>query len=304
MINRFIIIYLCVLSGLFVANTAVSTISDSLLSDTDINMAHEYYKKPYSRDPNDFQVRNVGTNTYKIFRPNHGLAHAMRKSALAVDTLKVMKDVMGNNLGAWIRNNFKNPNFAEQLAFAMLMLRTGRSSESKDVNQYKEDCYKSAEIFAQEAAKSRWFPNPQDIENFKFAMEMIGDISKCYNIEGAKYIYTQARGCTPERLNIYNFLYAVHHLDLRRLFHFDRERILSSIAAYLGFYDSDNKANTKAPEVQKLWQRSGQYLKLTGDRDVDGTPPFNRDYQDIFFVLSSDPIELHKQVEALMKTPF
>lgn len=301
--NKFFII--CLIAG----NTVFSAIPDSLLSDKDIIMADEYYKKPYSRDPNDFKTRNVGATSYTVFRPNHGLAHAMRKSALAIDTLKVMKDAMHNNLGAWIRHNLspnttKNPNFAQQLAFAMLMLRTGRSSESKDVDQYKEDCYKSAEIFAQEAAKSPWFPNPQDIENFKFAMQMIGDISKCFDFDGKKYSYTESRGCTPERLNIYNFLYAVHHLDLRRLFHFDKERILSSIASYLGFYNADNKANTQAPEVQKLWQRAGEYLKLTGDRDIDGKPPFNTDYQDIFFILSSNPQELHKQVQALMKTPF
>ncbi len=285
-----------------------------LLSNYIFSLADRYYKKPYINDPTDYVRRLINGQSIQVNRPNHAFAHGARKSALALDAIQVLTTA-GAESSNWIAyfNNPWSPQynqyFVQQLSFGALMMRTGRSTERNDAKIYTEDTARSAKYFKQEAPKTGLFPNNKDIDDFTFALETVGDKGKCFDTKPHPMIlgqtideHTIARGCSFDRLYVYRFLYGVHHLDLRRVAGFDKNRIVGQVAAYFTLYSNDPLND---PLIKKLWGRSGKYLKITGDHDIEdnSSPPF-RVYGDIFYKLSNDIKSMRETVEAQQKIPF
>ncbi len=262
---------------------------DNYFSQDIIDMANEYYKTPYPYKSQLHSVsRKIGNTNYTVQRPNHALLHAMRKASFsyfAIEALRGSKYYVANWIDFFSNPKSKsyNPNFEDQLAFAMLMLRTGRTSESN--TRYKEDAYLSAEYFAKEAPKTGFFPNQKDIDDFVFAMQTIGDTSKCFDTNSKnESIYTQSRGCSYDRLYVYNWLYGIHHVDLRRMVGYNKDQILGTISNYLTVTDPINE------EIKALWNYAGVLLQATGDTDLELKGSKWGVYGNDFFILSNNPV--------------
>lgn len=295
------------IAGLEPLSLPIDTLSlspnEGLLSDDMANTANTYYSKPYRDAPHDFVQATIDQKAYRIFRPNHGLLHGLRKAALAINAATILS-TSDSSLAPWIhaatdpRMKSYNQNFLQQLSFGLLMLRTGRESEKND--KYREYSYRSAENFAREAPKTGLFPRPKDVEDFIFAIQTVGDVAKCFDEVNGHYIYTKAHGCTSDRLNLYSFMYGVHHLDLRRMVGFSKNDIFTTTAQLFGLY-KDGQPNINAEAIKKLWQLSGEYLRVTGDRDMDGMPPTHRLYKKPFYLLSNNPALARKRVEEVLK---
>jgi hypothetical protein len=85
--------------------------------------------------------------------------------------------------------------------------------------------------------------------------------------------------------NVSKILKVAHFLDLRRIPRFDQQRIRKEIGDILGICRWSGL-------IDVLWNQSGIYLQITGDRDMcDGDS--GRDWKDRFFTLQQNPTLLY-----------
>lgn len=234
------------------------------------NIAKPYYLKAYEDDPYDVETRTIKGVKYKVNRPDHALAHALRKFALSLDLLSLVRSGdKTNQLYNVVQALSKDiKNFDQLMGLAAALLRAGRQSEDLNNIHYKEYCYNSAAIFKQEAYKLSNFNKP-DIEDVVLAMQAIGDDS--LTLSG-------------KQTWLKNLLYAIHHLDLLRIPSFgggkklDVNMLRKSVATFLS--SNDNKL------IDGLFALSAKYLDVTGDRNI----PANRyDRLDQFFLQANEP---------------
>ena len=250
------------------------TTTDSWLLEA-VKLSAPYYLKAYEDTPYDLESRRIDNKLIKIYRPDHALAHALRKAALMRDLLALLrknqKPEYSFKAVSKLSKDIKN--FDKLIELAILLLRAGRQSEDLDNEHYKDYSYRSAAIFGKEAKKYPELFRAADIADFVQALKDIGDPE----IEAE---------LTAKQKWIYNLLYAVHHLDLLRIPTFgggkklNIEFLKGSIASFLETQKND-------PIIAKLLELSGKYLNATGDRNV---PKGILSRGDQFFIQGNNPM--------------
>ncbi|MES2198667.1 MAG: SidE phosphodiesterase domain-containing protein [Chlamydiota bacterium] len=253
-----------------------------------------YFLTPYEDCSYSRKTRVIDGKSYVVERFNHGLAHGLRQGVLAKDIfdllLRLKKENRLRNLCenepilAWAEKKAEeDPNFMQKLELVSSFQRSGRQSEvssSDNISLYKKYERQDSINFTKVAKESGIFVNEEEIRTFAESMLMLnpGTLDPFKN-EDLKYIKC--------------ILQSAHTFDLRRVGGFDVDRIKKTGIAQLftgGGFWSFQEEYAKVREA--LWDRSGKYLQVTGDRDLET----RRDLQDAFFLQT--PTEI---VEAIYR---
>lgn len=272
---------------------------------TDVN---KYFKKPYKDGPKTLKMEYKGT-TYVVNRPNHALAHGLRQGFLAVDIVSgIAKTALafasddGKKLKKWVdRKIVKDPKFKQKIEFAAAFQRTGRQSEASstaDPQKYNEYERADAKNFAREVKKhigpGKLFNDKKEAQVYKEAILWSTAAEGKINPQKSESLYCLRK-----------IFHAAHDLDLRRMRKFDLKRVKCSAVEELFGNGTVNQANwTVNPAfknekkfINELWKRSGEYLKATGDRDVET----QRNYQGKFCKLAYNPKAMVKVLHEAKK---
>lgn len=209
--------------------------------------------------------RTINGKHYIVHRYNHGLAHSLRQGALAKDIFEIlisMKERFAKldspeleELATWASQ--KDHAFFYKMEFASSFQRSGRQSEANsfvDIEKYKRYERQDALNFRQAAIASKLFKNSEEIKIFEEAIlwSNKGELNED-SIQDLKYLR--------------RILHSAHTFDLRRIPKFDPLRICQDgMVQLLG--KSVNKTQHCRFLEQRIWNRSGQYLEATGDRDL------------------------------------
>ena len=173
--------------------------------------------------------------------------------------------------------------FLAKLEMAASFQRSGRQKEcssSSDPDLYKKYELQDTINFKQAAAASKIFKTEAEIELFKEAIFW----SNPGTLDETKH---------PDAKYLRCILHAAHTLDLRRIPAFNEARIKKDCLDQL----FDLKATSLRSDLSKkltdlLWERSGQYLQATGDRDLVS----GRWLQDAFFIQTRNPIQMVQSI--------
>lgn len=245
--------------------------------------AAKYFLRPYT-DSNYLSTinRTINGTKYIVYRPNHGLAHSLRQGFLARDIITLILRDENHPLKAWLQDKLSKDNkFAQKVAILSSFQRSGRRSEISSSE--------NPELYAGYERSDRL--------NFIKSFSNLKGV-KCEDIEEIiKWSYaliwdSEIIKKDVEGKNISMILKAAHMLDLRRITYFDKDRILSSVAEFL----------MVAPTsyiIIKLWNQSGKYLYVSGDRDMEGN---RNEWSDRFFILQNDPATLYFRLRKCMLT--
>jgi hypothetical protein len=225
--------------------------------------AAPYFNRPYQdSDHLSMAVRCINNNKYLIYRPNHGLAHSARQGFLALEVANILLRNPKLRLHNWICNRIKNDEkFLTKLYILSSFQRSGRQSEiSSSGDPLLYASYQESDV--------RNFQESVDLEYF------------CCKNEIAKW--SQALrwgdgGCLGD------IIQSAHLLDLRRITKFDPIRIKNNISDILHI-------DVNSKEMNILWQRSGQYLAISGDRDLVSKKDF---WSNRFYTLQQNPEKLY-----------
>ena len=251
----------------------------------------KYFQRPYSDDEYlSESTKIVGDRKYKIYRPNHGVAHSLRQGMLARDLLHAITHFPS------VSHSTFDDKFCIKVAILASFQRSGRQSEISNTG--------NPELYLKY--------QQQDIRNF---IEAVDEDYFC--CENEKYRWSQALlwDLPPTEDELVIFLNKVikvaHLLDLRRIPRFDEDRIRAEISRLL---DVDPYSDL----INIMWKQSGVYLYVSGDRDLvkQYTPredplPFNlwnlnplmqqlpnleakTWWSDRFYTLQQDPVYLYK----------
>lgn len=229
-----------------------------------------HFNKPYAEalPSSPYYALHDKASGKTVYRPNHSLAHGLRQAYLAVDIGIAFKHIEGKSLNAagqalaeWVKEQAKaDPLLFQKIEFANAFQRTGRQSEaSRDTAPEKFERYLEAdkqnlqEAAAEHIGPGKLFKDQAELDLYKTAI--------------ATKFESLAQAPSKDLFYLSKLLYTSHLLDLRRLPHFDKKRILEQIALQLFETKTPNAAEKKL--IDKLWQRSGDYLAATGDRDMD-----------------------------------
>jgi hypothetical protein len=226
--------------------------------------------------------RCIGTTVYVVERYNHGLAHSLRQGALAKDifTALLNSSTFGNpeadSLIAWAAQKQKeDPQILEKIEMASSFQRSGRQSEissAVDLAKYKQFELQDSVNFTKAARMTDLFQNPEEIQVF------------------AEAILWSNPGILPDAGDLKylrRILHAAHTLDLRRIPVWSAARMKADAAEQL-FGISTNTASMEQL-IEALWDRSGQYLAATGDRDCVLQ---KKHLSDRFFIQTADPQQM------------
>lgn len=270
-------------------------------------IANEFFNKPYKHDilfwknhsPNTI-TRNINGKTYKVFRKNHGLAHSIRQGFLAIDIITTIEERTktktffneeSKKFREWITKKIHQDSlFKKKVMFATVFQRSGRESEVNSISHPL--LYNSYER--------------NDAKNFyKTAIKYVGK-NNLFNSLNELNVYKEAilwstknEGKLDENINedlkyIRKILHTAHILDLRRITSFSISTIKLDVAKELfggDIIDTKIKSQYAVEKaiIEFLWQCSGNYLKITGDRDGEKGKNF---FSNEFFILSNNPIRL------------
>jgi len=250
-----------------------------------------YFLAPYKMgDSWDRAVRWIRGVQYKVERYNHGLAHGMRQGALAKDIFYLLTHAhsgfqgRGEGVFEWAKKANADPYFVKKLELASSFQRSGREMEGG--SSAIPDLYKKFEL--------------QDTVNFKDAAFESGLFSSDAEIQVfEEAILWSNKGILNEESNddlkyIRRILHAAHTLDLRRMLSFDAQRIKKDACDQLFGNGNDIRCRKI---IESLWNRSGEYLKATGDRDLVS----RRGLQNTFFLQSRDPILMVNAIDRIGK---
>jgi hypothetical protein len=156
----------------------------------------------------------------------------------------------------------EDPLFLQKIEFIAAFLRSGRLSEATQENETEKEQFKTyivreANLFEHEARKVETMPgvrlfNDSEIDEYK--KTLLGTI------------------LTPGSDGFYlsHILKAAHLLDLRRLPDCRINEVKAGVSQQL--FGAQKKPDAKLTKekqiIEWLWDRSGEYLEATGDRDV------------------------------------
>ncbi|ABN63987.1 SidE phosphodiesterase domain-containing protein [Shewanella baltica] len=226
--------------------------------------------------------RYINGRKLNVYRPKHALAHGVRQGALSKDIVELISDKKyDGEMADWARGKLNNDcNFLKKIEFMSCFMRTGRKSEAATESRfYSSFLRRDANNFEKAARKTNLF-SENEIITFKMALQPTQDGEINYDAKKLKLITKTA-----------------HRLDLRRLPHFDKERVQLLVASSL-YGKEINHFNemtaTQLNGLNELWSKSGSYLQATGDRDLDIKGRNN--FQNEFFTQAKNPIELVKAV--------
>jgi hypothetical protein len=166
-----------------------------------------------------------------VFRPNHGLCHGIRQGLLALRLVDILTLNATPNSAIHELNNSSNFRFNIQCAASFQ--RTGRESEigkSQDPKLYST--YESSSV--------------------NDCMEFLG------NEEYSEAIRRESNTI------IAKIIHCAHLLDLRRIPHFDKNRIKDN---FLKKLFGGEETRMRLDIFNELWDYSGRLLKACGDRD-------------------------------------
>ncbi len=231
----------------------------------------------------DRAIKPIQGVWYEVERFNHGLAHGLRQGALAKDIFDYLVQMPDEGaLFKWVRTKSADPHFLKKLEMASSFQRSGREQEggsSVIPALYKKYELQDAVNFRKAALESGIFSSASEIQVFEEAIlwSNKGTLDENAN-EDLKYL----RG----------ILHTAHTLDLRRIITFDAERIKNDAFDQLFGAGSDPRYRKI---IESLWNRSGEYIQATGDRDL----VHQRGLQDTFFLQSSDPIQMVDAIDRI-----
>jgi len=243
-----------------------------------LNLISPYFNKPYRDNPADGHVeRIIGEHKYVVHRMNHGVIHGIRQGLLSLDIINILSGSSVNDqLTVWIDKKLTyDPKFKYKVMFAAVFQRSGRESEIDSLHHPK--IYKQYEN--------------ADVKNFQEnAKKYIGSLFKNNDeilLYGNAIRWPRTSDDTNEKNNsdllfLRKILHASHLLDLRRIPHFDSVRIKKETNEKL-FDNSTNQDFMKIIDI--LFDYSGMYLTITGDRDMIGN---RMELHDNFFILSNN----------------
>jgi hypothetical protein len=255
-----------------------------------MSMVKPYFLSAYSNGTaRDKKTRIIHGTVYSVERANHGLAHGLRQGALAKDLFKLLISYPINDTSGiveWaLRKQRQDPRWIQKIERAACFQRSGRQSECNSANNlelYKKYEKQDTINFRKHARLDPLFTNESEQSVFAEAIlwSNPGSLDENEN-EDLKYLR--------------RILHAAHTLDLRRILLFDGERIQK---------DAMNQLFGEALPLQCatfqriLWDRSGEYLRATGDRDlVNG-----RYFQDPFFLQTKNPLKMVDAIHRISQT--
>jgi len=230
--------------------------------------AIRYFQRPYEDDEYLSVIKKkIDDKYYKVYRPNHGLAHSLRQGFLVRDIVKLIKN-------DWLSEEINlDKNFIIKLAILSSSQRSGRQSEvSSSENPSLYTKYENDDVNNMIYVMKNNIYFKDEIELWSSALKW--DVfNKCDKVK-----------------RISNLIKAAHLLDLRRIPGFDVDRIKYNISELL-----DITPNSDIMTI--LWNQSGKYLNISGDRDL----VTNKNYwSDRFFILHQNPTKLYFTLKSMM----
>ncbi len=256
-----------------------------------MNMVAPYFLSAYKIAPWIKAKREILGEEFVVHRPNHGLAHSLRQSALAKEiflflTNYSISDTSG--IVGWAKKKLEtDPLFLQKIEMAAAFQRSGRESEcssSSDPALYKTFEMQDTIYFQTHAEKCPLFTEQ---ERLIFAEAILwsnpGKLDENQS-DDLKYLR--------------RVFHASHTLDLRRIPSFDGDRIQKDAMDQLfGCALPENVETVK----NLLWNRSGRYLLATGDTDLaEG----RNHYQDEFFLQTRNPYRLVEAIHQVFTSVF
>jgi hypothetical protein len=213
-----------------------------------LDTIESYFGKQYEDAPNSY----VDRGGIRVYRPNHGIAHSLRQAFLTRDIIIALQNC--NEYKSWINQELQDDNFVIKMMITASFQRSGRQSEcSSDSVKYYE--YER-----------------KDVENaLNFMLN-----SDIFSHDEAKLYSSSIPWSNNNNNNISKIIHVAHLLDLRRIVGFDMQRIKKQISDML------------CPCIfDELWNKSGEYLSITGDRDMMTSKKY---YSDVFFTNNATKI--------------
>ena len=256
---------------------------------------NQYFSKKY-QGSNIFdkltpRVRNQKTSRYidgrkvKVYRPKHALAHGVRQGALSKDILELLSNKrFTGEMADWARSKLSSdPDFLKKVEFMSCFMRTGRKSEASTESRFYASFLRRDANNFQRAASNTTLFDKDELETFRMALQPTQDGPINSDAQMLKLLTKTA-----------------HRLDLRRLPHFDKDRVQLLVASSLygqEFKNLSDLTTTQRNGLNVLWSRSGDYLRATGDRDLDVRGRNN--FQNEFFTQAKNPLELVQAVNGV-----
>jgi len=241
--------------------------------------AAKYFCKPYKDDKYNY-INNV-------YRPNHGLCHSIRQGFLSKDLIDhLYHSTIDNDIVKWIKKKVDtDKKFKTNIFFVSCFQRSGRQSEVSSLDNlelYKQ--YEEQDIcYFKEEAKNYFTAIELEIysEAIRWSTIQQSKINSLY-LSDVEYIR--------------RIIHTAHLLDLRRICTFNIKRIIgSSVSELFGKHTINNnyivydKYYKELHIILCMWNQSGKYLYVTGDRDI----VFNKNYYSpVFFDISNDPSKI------------
>ena len=230
----------------------------------------KYFLRPYEDDDYLSSVcRVIQGFKYIVYRPNHGLCHSIRQGFLARDIITLIMKDLNHPLHSWVIECIaKDKYFEVKTAILSSFQRSGRQSEISSSE--------NPSLYAKYERNDRY--------NF------IDGIDPCYfnddSNEIERWSYALIWNSDNNDLmtdNLRIILKAAHTLDLRRIPKFDADRVKRETSNILMI-----EQNSRMLKI--LWNQSGKYLNISGDRDMVNN---RTDWEDRFFTLQNDPAKLY-----------
>lgn len=262
-----------------------------------------YFKEPYKDDPNRLNSWKIDGHECIVYRPNHSLAHGLRQGLFALDIVEGLLETQTLNSQEaiefiqWLKHKvLTDPNFKNKVEIASAFQRTGRDSEkSSSSNKTLYDKYER-----------------QDAINFEKDMKKYVGPDKLFKDDLEMQTYKEAilwstahegmldPATNEDLLYLRKLLHAAHHLDLRRMLGFSPQITKSNAMKEL-FGDNSviDINNFSVPPalaaeqtfINKLWERSGEYMEATADRD-NSVIPKRKERGEKFCILSHNPDQM------------
>ena len=257
-----------------------------------------YFLAPYTDCSYGRMTRTIDGKTYAVERFNHGLAHGLRQGVLAKDIFDLLLRLKEENslrnlcenepILNWAQEKReKDPNFMQKLELVSSFQRSGRQSEissSDNMGLYKKYERQDAINFRGAARELGIFESEEEIQTFAEAMLMFnpGTLNPFEN---------------KDLLYIKCILQSAHTFDLRRICSFDMDRIKNTGIAQLFTGGGLVLFQEEYHQIREaLWDRSGKYLQITGERDLET----GRGLQDPFFLQT--PTEMVEAIYQVRNT--
>lgn len=249
----------------------------------------------YPQAKGEATSRNIDGQIYEVKRPNHGLAHAMRTAFLAVDIVDafVHSELSGfktveakNNAKAIKAIVDKDPYFRQKILMAAAYQRTARVNEGSSAQILQKDAINFAEKARQLVAGGKIFKNEGDFLPYEIALK-----NSCNN-------FSSSDSYSLENM-VLKIISAAHMLDMKRLAN-QHAWNPNTQQKPEGFKRRANYFLGKDPDfIERLWKRTEKYLEVTGDRPEISSTEKMAIYQNKFYVLSQDPVQI---VDVLLQT--